>query len=197
MTLVLLVSTPASAGPVDTFVYNVSARIDGGGDFLILHRNTVQWHHTGGVAAPGRQGGTSDDPTTISATLNGATTMNAVAWLPAWSQPFPNQIRFEDTSSLFTPLNPPLPAADVSVTVTTFSGRGAVTLEQFPTAANDYTLIAKFADGFNGAAFTAGQITVVVPEPGLAVIAVLGIAAARGPARRRGSIGKKRKTVKC
>src|SRR3954470_1545563 len=122
--LLVVMATLAAAAPVaaavDTIVYHVSGRIDGSSDFLIIHRNTVQWHHEGTVAAPGRQGGVSNDPTTISATLNGVTTMNAVAWLPEWSQPFPNQIRFEDYSSLYTSLNPALSASDVSsATVTT------------------------------------------------------------------------------
>lgn len=165
--LTLLVLIAGSAGAAETLVYTVSARIDGSSDFLIIYRNTVQWHHTGTVAAPGRQGGVNNDPTTISASRDGSATMSAVDWLPAWSQPFPNQIRFEDFSSIFTLLDPPLPAAEpISAIVTTASGRGTATLEQAPTAANDFTLIAKFADGFNGSAFTAGQITVVMPEPG-------------------------------
>jgi hypothetical protein len=152
----------------DTLVYHFTARIDGSNDLLILHRNTVQWHHANTVAAPGRQGG-NDDPTTISASLNGAPTMTSVAWLPVWSQPFPNDIRFDDFSATYSNLDPALPAVTpLSVDVTTASGRGAVTLEQSPSPANDYTLIAKFADGFNGSAFLEGQITVVVPEPATA-----------------------------
>jgi hypothetical protein len=183
------------AGAAEVLVYNVSARIDGSSDFLIFHRNTVQWHHTGTVAAPGRQGGGSDDPTTISASLNGVTTIDAFPWLPAWSQPFPNQIRFEDYSSSFTSLNPLLPGADVqSVTVSTFSGRGSVVLEQFPTAGNDYTLIAKFADGFNGSAYTAGLITVVVPEPGWVGIGLVGVVVGLFRRRRRGN-NRRRPTI--
>ena len=163
------------AGAAETIVYNVTARIDGSQDFLIFHRNTVQWHHAGTVAAPGRQGG-NDDPTTITSQLDGVTKLNGFEWLPEWSQPFPNQIRFEDYSSTLTGLDPALPASDVqSVTVSTSSGRGTVTLDQFPTAANDYTLIAKFADGVNGSAFTGGLITVVVPEPGAGAIVLLAL----------------------
>jgi hypothetical protein len=182
-------AAPAAVAAADTLVYRVSARIDGSSDFLILHRDTLQWHHAGTVAAPGRQAG-NDDPTTISAWLNGTPTADAVAWLPAWSQPYPNEIRFEDFSSTLTGLTPPLPAVEpLSVDVTTTSGRGTVTLSQLPSAANDYTLIAKFADGFNGSAFLEGQITVEVPEPATAAfagLAALGwLAIGRSPGHRR------------
>lgn len=163
--LIAFILPAVASAANDTLVYRVTARIDGSNDLLILRRNTVQWHHANTVAAPGLQGG-NNDPTTISASLNGAPTMTAVAWLPTWSQPFPNDIRFDDFSSTYTGLTPALPAVTpLSVDVTTASGRGTVTLEQLPTPANDYTLIAKFADGFNGSAFLEGQITVVVPEP--------------------------------
>jgi hypothetical protein len=175
------------AGAAEVLVYNVSARIDGSNDFLILHRNTVHWQHADGLAAPGREGGVNNDPTTITASLNGVTTLNAFAWLPEWSQPFPNQIRFADLSSVFTGLTPAIPASDVqSVTVSTASGRGSVVLEQFPTLFNDYTLVAKFADGFNGSAFTGGLITVVVPEPGSTVVGLVGVIVGLSRRRRRG-----------
>jgi hypothetical protein len=58
-------------------------------------------------------------------------------------------------------------------------------LEQFPTAGNDYTLIAKFADGFNGSAYTAGLITVVVPEPAWVGIGWVGVIVGLCRTRRR------------
>jgi hypothetical protein len=65
----------------------------------------------------------------------------------------------------------------LSVSATTVSGRGSVTITQAPTEANDYTLIAQFTDGFNGSASLHGQITVTtVPEPTTTLLLAAGLA---------------------
>src|SRR5947207_12491744 len=172
--LVAAAPLPSRAQTTNTLVYDITGLIDTA-DFLIIHGGTLQWHHTGSGAAVGRHSG-ANDPTIISTSLDGVAIMSQVAWIPTWPQPPPNEIRFDAFSSVFSPLDPALASGGIlSVSASTISGRGNVTITQVPSAANGFTLIAQFADGFNGAASLDGQITVVaVPEPATWLLLVAG-----------------------
>ena len=64
----------------------------------------------------------------------------------------------------------------MSGSAATVSGRGSVSIMQLPAAENDFTLIARFADGANGSAGLRGQITVTaVPEPAIASLLLAGL----------------------
>lgn len=174
---------PCGAGVI---TYDITGNFDTS-DLLIIHRGTLQWHHDNGGAAVGRHAGT-DDPTTISTLLDGTSTMNAVAWTPTWPRDPPDQIRFDAFSSTYSSLVPALPAGGIgTVTPSTVTGRGTVTVTQLPDATNDWTLIARFADGFNGSAVLDGRLQVTtVPEPGgVACIASVVLASVLRRARRR------------
>jgi hypothetical protein len=188
----LLAAAPERAGAQtsNTLVFDITGLIDTT-DLLIIHGDTLQWHHPGAGAAVGRHSG-ANQPTTISTTLDGGPVLTDVAWIPTWPQPPPNEIRFEAYSSLFTGFTPAMPDGGIlSVSASTVAGRGSVTITQTPTQANDYTLIAQFTDGFNGAASLHGQITVTtVPEPTTALLLAAGLALpAFARRRRRPAIG--------
>jgi len=183
----LIATAPLQSGAqaTNTLVFDITGLIDTA-DFLIIHGGTLQWHHTGSGAAVGRHSG-ANDPTTISTSLDGVALMSQVAWIPTWPQPPPNEIRFDAFSSIFSPLTPALSSGGiVSVSATAISGRGDVTITQMPAAANDFTLIAQFADGFSGAASLGGQITIVaVPEPASWLLLIAGSAMVFFVRRRR------------
>jgi hypothetical protein len=143
----------------DTFVYNITAYIDGQ-DLLIIHGSTLQWHHLD-YAAVGRWNG-QNIPTTISSTLNGTSVMNGYQWTPNWPYPPPNEIRFEAYSSVFGGLAPLLPPSGaVTVTLTPIQARGSVTISQMPTPSNNNTLIIDFDDdAISEAAYYIAQVTV-------------------------------------
>lgn len=163
--------------------YDVSGRIDTA-DSLIIKDGTLQWSHTGTGAAVGRHGG-GNTATTISSATDAVVQMSAVQWTPTWPEPPPAEIRYAAVSSVFSGLTPVLPEeSPISVSASVISGRGSVTITQIPSPANDFTLIARFADGFGGSATTRGLITVNVPEPGGVGIVVATLAAA-GLRRRR------------
>jgi len=173
------------AQAVNTLIYDITGSIDGT-DFLIIQGSTFQWHHpANSAAAVGRQGGTNK-PTTISTFRNGTSLINAFDWTPDWPNPPPDNIRFDAYSSVLTPFNPALEGDILSVSIQKISGRGTVTIEQLPDSSNNYTLIARYADGANGAALLDGRITVVtsIPEPGVAWL-VLGGAGLVARWRRR------------
>lgn len=109
----------------------IKARIDGRSQ-LIIKNNTVQWYHIDN-AAPGRHGGL-DEPTYI----------NDIAWMP-WT--VPGELRCGGCySSVFEDLSPPFPQRDVTVELYVIKSRYMTTIVQYPTAANDYTLIIEFND---------------------------------------------------
>jgi hypothetical protein len=175
LVLSLLAAWSCEAQSSNTLVFDVTGLIDTA-DFLIIHDGTLQWHHTGSGAAVGRHSG-ANEPTVISTSLDGLVVMSQVSWIPTWPQPPPNEIRFDALSSVFSPLSPGLSSEGIlSVSASTLSGRGNVSITQVPSAANDFTLIAQFADGFSGAASLQGQITVVaVPEPAPWLLFITGL----------------------
>ena len=171
----------------DTLVYDVTGNIDTF-DFLIIHGSTLQWHHTDtGGAAVGRHSG-SNLPTVISSTLNGVTRTPVTDWTPTWPNPVPAENRINAFSSVYGGLTPALPAiVPLSVGTSVVSGRGNLEVSQLPDAGNDYTLIVRFGDGFNGSADLRGLITVVTPEPASLGLACGVILLARRLRRRAGN----------
>jgi hypothetical protein len=137
---------------------DVTALVDGR-DQLIIRGNTLQWHHLQ-FAAVGRHEG-RNEPTTISTTLNGNPVLTGFEWTPDWSVEPPDQVRFEDFSSIFEGLSPAIPVGqDLDVTLEVIDGRSIVDVVQLPTADNDFTTILEINDnGPGGSAFYQAQLT--------------------------------------
>ncbi len=154
----MILAAQGLASAQTKITYDVTALIDVA-DLLIIRGSEVQWHHPGSGAAVGRHSGL-DEPTTISSTLDGVTNLSAFAWTPAWPELPPAQIRYDAFSSVFPNLTPALPAGGMAVSVAVLYGRGAVAVQQYPNATNDWTLIVQFADGGSGAAFLSARISV-------------------------------------
>ena len=88
--------------------------------------------------------------------------INGQAWNPKWDS---------DVSSEFTGLKPAFTPRDPqSIRITKYSGRGTVSIEQFPSAANNNTLTVKVSDNdFGGADWYDFRISWdTPPEPGVA-----------------------------
>jgi len=137
-------------------VIDIEAHIDGR-DQLIINRNTLQWHHFD-YAAVGRHVG-ANSPTIIYTTESG-TIERGWEWVPDWSEPVPDEIRFEAFSSVFTNLNPAFPTDGVQWSVTTLLGRGEVNIIEQPSAGNDFTLVVEIDDNpFGGSRFYAIRLS--------------------------------------
>jgi len=161
--MILAVSTTL-AQPLlaHAFTLTVEAYIDGRDD-LILQGNTAQWLHLD-YAAVGRWN-FQDLPTYF----------DGVAWTPDWpGYPAPNEIRVNGAlSSTFSGLSYALPNGTMNVALTNLtSGRGPVSIVQYPDSSNAYTLKVEFNDNDIGLPATsyAGWYTVQlnitpVPEP--------------------------------
>ena len=140
--LILAISvtpSPGTAGAVTQAaastggLIRVRAWVDGRSQ-LILQGDTAQWHHFD-YAAPGRE--FANEPTTI----------DGVSWFPTW--PDVPDVQNRDCncdSDTFTGVNPPVPPADVVVSLIPVQARGPVSMVQLPSAENDYTLIVQFND---------------------------------------------------
>ncbi|HEX4773808.1 MAG TPA: hypothetical protein VH351_23445 [Bryobacteraceae bacterium] len=206
----LALGVPIHSLQADTLTYGINAVIDGR-DLLIIQGNTLQWHHLD-WAAVGRVGGLNV-PTAVSSMDNGVTILDKYEWTPTWSVPPPDEIRFEDYSSVFSGLAPTLPpTGNLSVTVTPIDavagwclsapapdhdGCGTVSIFQFPNATNGNTAIVDFNDDdIGGHGLFGVQINVEsggsVPEPsswkfigliGLPILLLLGLRAKRRPFR--------------
>ncbi|KFA91477.1 hypothetical protein [Archangium violaceum] len=139
--LTLAFSAPSHAHPpaAEPFVLEVEALIDGR-EQLIIRGNQLQWHHFD-FAAVGRFFG-GNAPTLVVM----GDDLGQVEWFPTWSEPVPDEIRFEDTSSVLEQLNPPLPMDGRPLRLQKLFGRGDVRIIQQPTEANAYTLIVEFDD---------------------------------------------------
>jgi hypothetical protein len=185
--LVLTCSTVGRFADAQVLVYDIQGNVDTT-DHLRIKGSSVQWYHPGAGAAVGRHAG-GNLPTIISSSLNGGAQMSGVNWTPTWPQNPPNEIRFEASSSLFESLIPALPAVEpLSVTATVASGRGSLSILDLPRAANEYTLVVQYTDGFNGPADLRGLITVTVPEPSaLGLLGALVVFAGRRAVRGRTS----------
>ncbi|MBM4090607.1 MAG: hypothetical protein FJ276_14475 [Planctomycetes bacterium] len=155
----------------EIITYDFEAYIDGR-DLLIIHDNTLQWHHLT-FAAVGRHEG-RNEPTIISSSLNGVSQMDKVNWTPEWPEPPPAEIRYETWSSVFADMVPPLPDCDMVVDLRITSVRGSLSIHQYPTISNKFTLILDFNDTSKyAAAWYKGGVDieyVVVPEPSTATI---------------------------
>ena len=141
MVLVLLFALSGLAllpAPAAADYYDIKAYIDGVSD-LVIKGNTVQWHNIN-CYAPGEFTGVNQ-PTTIT------TESNTVPWYPDWSS-----VTGDVWSSAYTGLTPALPHAPQRVTLTKVQARDDVYILQYPSAANDYTLIVRFNDGPSGGA---------------------------------------------
>lgn len=109
----------------------IRAYIDGRSQ-LIFKGNTVQWYHMDWVA-PGRWGG-ADEPTYI----------KGVPWYP-W--PSIGDYWFcYCYSDIFERLFPSIAHADMTIELEGVVSRGQTQVVQYPSAANDYTLIIEFDD---------------------------------------------------
>jgi hypothetical protein len=99
--------------------------------------------------------------------------MDGFEWTPTWPDPPPNEIRFPAFSSVFTGLTPALPSGNMSVTLTPVQARESLTILQFPTLANNYTLIVDFNDDIEigNAIYEALQTITYPPGPPISTTA--------------------------
>ena len=145
----LLFLNPGLSGSAlaSTTTLEISALIDGR-DQLIIQGNTLQWHHFD-YAAVGRINGLNES-TVITTTLDGFPVIDHAAWIPDWSAPPPNEIRFETFSSVFMGLTPAITSDDTFVTLKAVSARWNLHLVQLPTSNNAFTTILEFNDNIPG-----------------------------------------------
>jgi hypothetical protein len=135
----LLLTLPTAATAASGSVH-VVVRIDGLSD-LLLSGNTAQWRHL------------QYDPP-------GVTQINGVSWTPSGLSTACSCL-----SDMFTGVAPAIPQNATGFSVT-WTGRGTVTLEELPTAANDYRLRARFDDlGPGGADDYDALISYQSPDP--------------------------------
>ena len=129
---------------------SISAYIDGK-SLLIIRTNTVQWHHLE-YAAPGRHG-----------FENLPTTINGFEWYPVWPDVPDAENRRECYSSVYEDLYPALPESDVEVELSVIQGRYALSIAQYPSEDNGYTLIIEFNDNpSEGPAWYECELTVSI-----------------------------------
>ncbi|XXF81423.1 hypothetical protein P2318_17205 [Myxococcaceae bacterium GXIMD 01537] len=152
--LTLTFPVPSRAHPpADPFVLELEALIDGR-DQLIVRGDTLQWHHFDFAAVGRILGGNA--PTIVAPWAD----QTQIEWFPTWSEPVPDEIRFEDASSVLESLNPPLPMDGRPVQLKKLFGRGEVRISQQPTASNGYTLIIEFDDNiYPGARYYGIRLT--------------------------------------
>lgn len=145
----------------------ISADIDGR-DILVLNGD-MYWNHYD-FAAVGRHYG-KNEPTYITEVVDGVTTLNNYAWVPAWPSDAPDEVRYQATSSTFTGLAPGLPSQDMDVQFTALQARSSLTMLQYPSSTNNYTIMLDFNDDPVGSdAWYTAQLkifysTPVVPPP--------------------------------
>ena len=120
--------------PAPANTLRVQALIDGRSQ-LIVHGNTVQWHHFD-FAAPGRH-----------EFANRPTVINDALWFPVWpDQPDAENRDCNCSSDLFTSAGPLLPSDGTGIGLKLIRSRALVQIVQFPDAGNDNTLIVEFDD---------------------------------------------------
>jgi hypothetical protein len=117
------------------FTITVRALIDGRSQ-LILKANTAQWRHFDN-AAPGLHGG-RNEPTII----------NSVKWFPQWedSDMDPEVRVTKAMSDVFDKVDPALPAAAMTVTMTKVHCRDSASVVQQPEAGNQFTTVIELND---------------------------------------------------
>lgn len=150
---------------------NVRAYIDGR-SLLIVRKNLVQWHHLD-WAAPGRH-----------EFVNLPTIINGIEWYPQWPDVPDAENRWCNCySSTYKGLEPALPQRNMTIQLSVIEGRHSVSIAQYPTASNDYTVIIDFDnDPVGGASWYECELTVTVPQVptmtlwgGVAMTVVLGL----------------------
>ena len=130
------------ADPV-TLKYEIEAYIDGR-DILVIQGNKITWNHLN-YAAVGRHLG-KNEPTIINTYLNNILVLDQNEWLPTWPEDPPAQIRYVASSSTFDALSPSLPQTAMSVTLNPLEARSQLSIYQYPTLSNDFTLMISFDD---------------------------------------------------
>ena len=162
--LIIAIGIPLLAGaqPPSEITIAIVADIDGRSQ-LVLHGNTVQWHHFD-FAAPGRQEGT-----------NFPTTINNIDWHPIWPDIPDAENRFCGCfSDVFSGVTPTLPTqpTDVSLQILRVVRddpqypAGTVAIVQFPTLNNNFTTIVEFDDnGPPGSAIYDVRLRFTAPSP--------------------------------
>ena len=136
------------AGSGDMQFYLRITVLTDGRDILKIADNTLQWEHYD-FAAPGRHISVGDlggeQPTKIEISQDGNNWSSPVNWFPEWSQPYPNEIRFEADSSLVTYYD----ASSfnlIDLDIVSTSARGTISLVQEPAASNDFEALIEFND---------------------------------------------------
>lgn len=120
------------SAPLETIL--IEAYVEGRSR-LIIQGDTAQWRHLEGVA-PGRFG-SPDRPTII----------NDAQWFPRWPDvPDPNNRDCNCLSSVFTGVQPPLPAATLAVGLRVLEARGGVSVVENPSGANGFRAVIEFDD---------------------------------------------------
>lgn len=159
-----------------TITYDISALIDGT-SLLIIQSNTIAWHNlisqVPGKYTPGVEGGEfHDDPTIITTTRDGNPILSNYAWYPVWPNPvFEGPLQAGDqTSALFTGLDPQFPSHDVVISLLVEEGRGSVSIDVLPSQSNGYSTVLLFADPLAGAVQYRAKVTFTdsstsIPEP--------------------------------
>jgi hypothetical protein len=156
--LVLLLFGQGIAHAQTKITYDVAGLIDVA-DLLIIQGSEIQWYHPGSGAAVGRHSG-ANVATTISSTVDGVASLNDFAWIPSWPANPPAEIRYDAYSSVLSGLTPAMPSGSMSVEVSVLAGRGSASIQQYPDATNNWTLIVRFADGVSGAALLGVRISI-------------------------------------
>lgn len=178
----LLFVAPPPKALAQTITLDIEAFIDGR-DQLIIHDNTLQWHHFDFVAV----GWQSDTPTLITTSVDGRTVLNHHEWVPAWSAAPHELYDIEELSSVFEGLNPPI-TGPVTVSIEAIDIRENLSITQSPTSANGYTTVIEFNDVVSGGAewYHARVVFEAIPEPNSCVLALTGAALIGGwfPGRR-------------
>jgi hypothetical protein len=142
-----------------TVAYDFQADFDGR-DWLVIQGATARWQHFDftpvGLHNP------SYPATGISSSVNGASLVSSVSWIPSW----PNGTGSGAWSSTYGGLIPALPTNPAWVGLNVVSGRGSVSIVQLPSAANTNTLIVEFNDdAISGDALYDVQIYVATSSP--------------------------------
>lgn len=148
-----LSAVPASGRSATLETILIEAHVEGRSQ-LIIQGSTAQWHHLEGVA-PGRDG-SLDRPTVLSDAL----------WFPTWPDvPDPGNFDCNCVSSVFTGVQPPLPAEELTVDLRLVEARGAVSVVSSPSESNGFRAVIEFDDrGLIGAEWYLVEFD-VRPEP--------------------------------